>query len=48
MAGLVLMNVGTWRDIMEMDIENAINTYKIFYINRYNENLAYEKANKGK
>lgn len=48
MAGLVLMKIGTWRDVMEMDIENAIETYKIHYIQRYNENLANElsKANK--
>lgn len=34
---------------MEMDIENAINTFCIFYINRLNENIAYEEAkNKNK
>lgn len=27
---------------MDMDIEDAINTFSIHYINRYNENLAYE------
>ena len=35
---------------MDMDIENAINTFCIHYINRVNENLAYQEAkskNKG-
>lgn len=27
-----------------MDIEDAINTFCIHYINRVNENLAYEEA----
>lgn len=31
---------------MEMDIEDAINTFCIYYIDRYNENLAYESNNK--
>lgn len=29
---------------MNMDIEDAINTFVILYIDRYNENLAYEKS----
>ena len=29
---------------MNMDIEDAINTFIIHYINRYNENLAYEES----
>lgn len=34
---------------MDMDIEDAINTFCIHYINRVNENLYYEdaKAKKG-
>lgn len=43
-AGLVILGIGNWREVMEMDIENAIHTYKIHYIQRYNENLEYEKA----
>lgn len=31
-----------------MDIENAIRTYKILYIQRFNENLAAEYAKKAK
>ncbi len=47
--GLVLFGVGTWRECMELDIENAIKTFEIHYINRLNENDAIENAkNQGK
>ena len=45
-VGLVNFGVGTWRELSDMDIENAINTFCIMYINRYNENLAYESNKK--
>lgn len=45
-VGLVNFGVGTWREVSDMDIEDAINTFCIMYINRYNENLAYESNRK--
>lgn len=42
--GLVSFGVGTWRECMEMDIEDAIRTFEIHYINRLNENDAIEAA----
>ena len=45
-VGLVNFGVGTWREVSNMDIEDAINTFCIMYINRYNENLAYESNKK--
>lgn len=45
-TGLVIFRVGTWREVMDMDIEDAINTFMILYIQRYNENLAYESSRK--
>lgn len=48
-AGLVLFGVGSYRDILDMDFEDAVYTYSIHYINRINENLAIENArNKNK
>ena len=41
-VGLVLFGVGTWREIMDMDIENAIKTFSIHYIAKYNEWADYE------
>ena len=41
-VGLVLFGVGSYREILEMDFENAVYTYSIHYINRINENLAVE------
>ena len=38
--------VGTWREVCEMDIEDAINTFMILYIERFNEYLIYENAQK--
>ena len=29
---------------MDLDIEDAINTFVVHYIDRYNENLAYESS----
>ncbi|HED5364328.1 TPA: hypothetical protein R5B02_001629 [Campylobacter jejuni] len=46
MVGLVSYKVGTWREVMEMDFEDAINTFKILYINSLNEALEYEELNK--
>lgn len=43
-VGLVGFKVGTWREVMQMDIEDAINTFCIHYINRVNENLAYDEV----
>lgn len=48
-VGLVLFGVGSYREILDMDFENAVYTYSIHYINRINENLAIENArNKNK
>lgn len=43
-ASLVLNKVGTYNEVLNMDFENAINTYSIFYINSINEALAIEYA----
>lgn len=43
-VGLVSFGVGTWRECMGMDIEDAIRTFEIHYINRLNENEAIEAA----
>ena len=47
-VGLVLFGVGSYRDILEMDFEDAVYTYSIHYINRLNENLATESARNNK
>ena len=48
-VGLVLFGVGSYREVLNMDFEDAIYTYAIHYINRINENLAIENAqNKNK
>lgn len=47
-VGLVLFGVGSYRDILEMDFEDAVYTYSIYYINRINENLAIENARNNK
>ena len=47
-VGLVLFGVGSYRDILEMDVEDAVYTYSIYYINRINENLAIENARNNK
>ena len=44
--GLVTFGVGTWREIMEMDFENALRTFEIHYINRINELEAIKLAEK--
>lgn len=44
MVWLVSFGVGTWREIMEMDIENALRTLEIHLINRLNEIEAHEEA----
>lgn len=46
MSGLVLAGVGNYREIMDMDFESAVYTFTIHYINRINENLAYEAMKK--
>ena len=43
-VGLVLFGVGSYREILDMDFEDAVYTYAIHYINRINENLAIEYA----
>ena len=48
-VGLVLFGVGSYREVLNMDFEDAVYTYSIHYINRINENLAIENAqNKNK
>ena len=48
-VGLVLFGVGSYREVLSMDFEDAVYTYSIHYINRINENLAIENAqNKNK
>lgn len=44
MVGLVSFGVGSWREVMDMDIENAIRTFRIHYINRLNECVAMDRA----
>ena len=47
--GLVLFGVGSYKEVLNMDFEDAVYTYSIHYINRINENLAIENAqNKNK
>lgn len=36
-ATLIIHKVGTYRDIMEMDLENVLLTYATIYINSLNE-----------
>lgn len=43
-VGLVTFKVGTYKQVMEMDLEDAINTFYIHYTNRFNENFLYEKS----
>ena len=43
-VGLVLFGVGSYREVLNMDFEDAVYTYSIHYINRINENLAIENA----
>ena len=43
-VGLVLFGVGSYREVLNMDFEDAVYTYSIHYINRINENLAIESA----
>ena len=43
-VGLVLFGVGSYREVLSMDFEDAVYTYAIHYINRINENLAIESA----
>ena len=45
-VGLVLFGVGSYREVLNMDFEDAVYTYAIHYINRINENLAIENASK--
>ena len=47
-VGLVLFGVVTYREILNMDFEDAVYTYSIHYINRINENLAIENARNNK
>ena len=47
-VGLVLFRVGSYRQILDMDFEDAVYTYSIHYINRINENLAIENARNNK
>lgn len=44
-AGLVTFGVGTWRAVMDMDIEDAVRTFCIHYINKFNENAELERQN---
>lgn len=44
--GLVTFGVGTWRECVEMDFENAIRTFEIHYINRINELEAIKLSKK--
>ncbi len=44
-VGLVTFGVGTWRAVMDMDIEDAVRTFCIHYINKFNENAEYERQN---
>ena len=41
-VGLVLFGVGSYKEVLNMDFEDAVYTYSIHYINRINENLAVE------
>ena len=43
-VGLVLFGVGSYKEVLNMDFEDAVYTYAIHYINRINENLAIEYA----
>lgn len=43
-VGLVTFKIGTYKQVMEMDIEDAINTFYIHYTNRFNENYLYERS----
>lgn len=36
-ASLVLFKVGTYRQVLEMDLEDAVKTYSIFYIDYKNQ-----------
>ena len=47
-VGLVLFGVGSYKEILDMDFEDAVYTYSIHYINRINENLAIENARNNK
>lgn len=44
-SNLVLFRVGTYREIMNMDLEDAIKTYSIFFIDYKNHQRAIEKSN---
>ena len=45
-ATLIIHKVGTYRDIMKMDLENVLLTYATIYINSLNEIEANKQANK--
>lgn len=47
-VGLVLFGVGSYKEVLNMDFEDAVYTYSIHYINRINENLAIENARNNK
>lgn len=43
MASLVVMKVGTYRQVMDMDFEDAIHTYGVFLIDSLNQKWELEK-----
>ncbi|WP_289686485.1 hypothetical protein [Helicobacter rodentium] len=48
-SGLVELGFYSWREVMDMDIENAINTFCIHYYKNFREILEYKEAeNKAK
>lgn len=44
MVGLVTFGVGTWREVMDMDFEDAVHTFYIHYVNRINECVSMDTA----
>lgn len=43
-ASLVLFRVGSYREVLKMDLEDAIKTYSIFYIDYKNQEAEYEHS----
>lgn len=42
-ASLVLFKVGTYRQVLEMDLEDAVKTYSIFYIDYKNQEVELKR-----
>lgn len=42
-ASLILFKVGTYREILNMDLEDAIMTYSVFYIDYKNQEVELKR-----